>query len=242
MAADGRLVCGSGDHHDSLPKTESCSLNPEVCELESLHFNGDKLLWSNDLESLKNFVVNVLKLQGKWLTPGGNTKQFKSSNGNVIINWYNKKQQTLNFQGRDGPALRDNLVELVRKKPGTSVDLQGPELLVSTEQTMQPCLAVEANGCHRNSGILIDDESPPNCTQERPNSETSADIEGLKLDLLILQKKVEENTRLLSIINTKYQDENASCTELLDYKKRCETLLSSVSKKDLQSKSWKKNV
>ena len=232
MAADGRLVCGSGDHHDSLSKTDSCSLNPEVCELESLHFNGDKLLWSNDLESLKNFVVNVLKLQGKWLTPGGNTKQFKSSNGNVIINWYNKKQQTLNFQGRDGPALRDNLVELVRKKPGTSVDLQGPELLVSTEQTMQPCLAVEANSCHRNSGILINDESPPNCTEERPNPETSADIEGLKLDLLILQKKVEENTRLLSIINTKYQDENASCTELLDYKKRCETLLSSVSKKD----------
>ena len=62
MAADGRLVCGSGDHHDSLPQTESCSLNPVVCELESLHFNGDKLLWSNDLESLKNFVVNVLKL------------------------------------------------------------------------------------------------------------------------------------------------------------------------------------
>ena len=94
MAADGRLVCGSGDHHDSLPQTESCSLNPEVGELESLHFNGDKLLWSNDLESLKNFVVIVLKLQGKWLTPGGNTKQFKSSNGNVIINWYNKKQQS----------------------------------------------------------------------------------------------------------------------------------------------------
>ena len=54
------------------------------------------------------------------------------------------------------------------------------------------------------------------------------DIEGLKLYLLILQKIVEENTRL----NTKYQDENASCTELLDYKKRCETLLSSVSKKN----------
>ena len=81
--------------------------------------------------------------------------------------------------------------------------------------------------------ILIDDESPPNCTQERPNPEIVTDIEGLKLDLLILQKKkVEENTRLLSIINSKYQDENASWTELLDYKKRCETLLSPVSKKD----------
>ena len=112
------------------------------------------------------------------------------------------------------------------------MDLQGSELLVSTEQTTQPFVSEEANSCHRNSGILIDDESSPNCTHERSNPETSADIEGLKLDLLILQRNVEENTRLLSIINTKYQDENASCTELLDYKKRCETLLSSVSKKD----------
>ena len=62
MAADGRLVCSSDDDHDSLPKTaEYCLLNPEVCELEYLHFNGDKLLWSNDLHSFKNFLVNVLK-------------------------------------------------------------------------------------------------------------------------------------------------------------------------------------
>ena len=151
-------------------------------------------MWSNDLDSLKNFVVNVLKLQGKWLTPGGNTKQFKSSNGNVIINWYNKKQQTLNFQGRDGPSLKDKLVELVRKKPGTLTDLQAPEPLVSTEQTMQPSLSEEANSCHRNGEISIDDESSPNCPQQRPNSEIVTDIEGLKLDLLILQKTVEENS------------------------------------------------
>ena len=37
----------------------------------------------------------------------------------------------------------------------------------------------------------------------------------------------------MSIIKiTKYQNENASSTELLDYKERCETSLSSVSKKD----------
>ena len=59
-----------------------------------------------------------------------------------------------------------------------------------------------------------------------------ADIEGLKLDFLILQKQSEENTRLLAIINSQKQDENASCTELLHCRKRCETLLSSVSKKD----------
>ena len=197
MAADGRIVCSSDDDPDSLPKTEFCSNEPEACELEYLRRNGDKLVWLNDFDSLKNFVVNVLKLQGKWLTPGGNTKQFKSSNGNVIINWYNKKQQTLNFQGRDGPGLKDKLVELVRKKPGTLTDLQAPEPLVSTERTMQPSLSEEANSCHLNGGTSIDDESSPNCPQQRSNSEIVTDIEGFKLDLLILQKTVEENTKSL---------------------------------------------
>ena len=102
--ADGRSICSSDADAVHVLETESSSLNPESCELEYLHLNDGKLVWMNDLESLKKFVENVLKLQGKWLTPGGNTKQFKCSNCNVIINWYSKKQQTLNFQGRDGPA------------------------------------------------------------------------------------------------------------------------------------------
>ena len=53
MAADARLVCSSDDDHDSLPKTEFCSFDPEAFELEYLHFNGDKLLGSKDLDSLK---------------------------------------------------------------------------------------------------------------------------------------------------------------------------------------------
>ena len=55
--ADRRLICGSDDDHVLVSKTESCcSLNPEVYELNYLHLNGGKLLWTNDLESLKNIV------------------------------------------------------------------------------------------------------------------------------------------------------------------------------------------
>ena len=78
--ADGRSICGSDDDHVQLSKTESWSLNPEVYELNYLRVNSDKLLWTNDLEWLKNFLENVLKQQGKWQAPGGNTKHFKSSN------------------------------------------------------------------------------------------------------------------------------------------------------------------
>ena len=190
MTADGRLVCSSDDDHDSLAKTESCSLDPEACELEYLHFNGDKLLWSNDLDSLKNFVVNVLKLQGKWLMPGGNTKQFKSSNSNVIINWYSKKQQILNFQRCDGPGLRDKLVELVLTKPGTSTDMQASGPLESvSEVTSNDKPQVLAAG--EGSGL-------DNCDCKGLSREMFAEMEGVKPELVILQNQVEANTRSLS--------------------------------------------
>ena len=162
--ADGRSICSSDAGAVHVLETEFSSLNPESCELECLHLNDGKLVWMNDLDSLKKFVESVLKLQGKWLTPGGNTKQFKCSNGNVIINWHSKKK-TLNFQRRDGLALKDKLMELI-------------------------------------------------------------------LDLLILQKQVQENTKLLSMKNIQKQDGNALGVELLDYKKKCEKLLSTISKKD----------
>ena len=66
--ADGRSIWGSDDNHVLISKSESWSLNLEVYELNYLRVNGDKLVWTNDLESLKNFLENVLKQQGRWLT------------------------------------------------------------------------------------------------------------------------------------------------------------------------------
>ena len=133
----------------------------------------------NDLESLKKFVQNVLKLQGKWLTPGGNTKQFKCSNGNVIINWYSNKQQTLNFQGRDGPALKDKLIELVHKKARKTTETQDANSLSSTEQSFQPfTLLQETDNGQSDFQTSTGGESLLNGSEKRPNSEIIADIEG----------------------------------------------------------------
>ena len=55
-----------------------------------------------------------------------------------VPNCYKRKQETLSFQCRDGPSLRDKLVDLVQKKPGTTTDLQHPGFSVSTEQATQP--------------------------------------------------------------------------------------------------------
>ena len=125
-------------------------------------------------------------------------KQFKSTNKNLIINWYNKRQQTLCFQGRDGPILRDRLVKLVQNMPGMNnmLNLNTSTVAVLTEsQTM-------SKGSYTND---IQQTSPgregqESLLQERQYSVMNTDIEGLKLDLPILQKKVEENANLLSQI------------------------------------------
>ena len=56
-------------------------------------------------------------------------------------------------------------------------------------------------------------------------------MEGLKLDLLILQKKVEENANLLSA-NIQKQEELMVATEGIDYKTRYEHLLSTLRRKE----------
>ena len=73
---------------------------------------------------------------------GGNMKQFKSNNKNLIINWYSKKQHTLCFQGRDGATLKERLVQLVQNMPEMTANM--PESNTSTtavqteSQTMSP--------------------------------------------------------------------------------------------------------
>ena len=56
-------------------------------------------------------------------------------------------------------------------------------------------------------------------------------IEGLKLEILILQKKVEENSNLLSA-NIRKQEQHMIAAEGIDYKTRHDYLLSSLRKKE----------
>ena len=211
--------------------TERCLLNFDSTNLQYLQLNGDRLTWTSDLESLKKFVEKDLQQQGKWTSPGGNSKQFKSDNNNLVINWYNKKQLTLSFQGRDGPLLKDKLAELVRKKPGEKSDSLDLGLSSSIQRLTSPLKVFEAN--NNNQQPSAAEAKPKNSSQERSKPELAelvAEIEGIKLDLLILQKKVEANSSLLSI-NCQSQEENSLRAELFDYKERCEQLIMTICKK-----------
>ena len=103
---------------------------------------------------------------------------------------------------RDGPTLKDRLAQLVQNMPAemttNTSDSNTSTTAVQTEsQTMSPFTLSE----DFIRQTPADREGQESSTEERSNSMVSADIEGLKLDLLILQKKVEENANLLSANN-----------------------------------------
>ena len=80
----GRSICSSDDNLVFFPKKPSLSrltlrfTNWNIFILLAISYCG--------LRIAKEFRGK--KQEGKWLTPGGNTRQFKSSNKNAIINWH----------------------------------------------------------------------------------------------------------------------------------------------------------
>ena len=118
----GQDSSGSVDEFAWETDTELFQLALDGSDLQYIELIGERLIRTSDLESLKNFVESCLQQQGKWTSPGGNTKQFESCNNKLVITWYNKKQHTLVFQGQDGPVLKEKLVKLAQDKLETKTD------------------------------------------------------------------------------------------------------------------------
>ena len=226
---DQRKSASSGNDINSMTDNDLYKLEVAESHLQSLQLNGERLVWTSDLDTLKKFVENRLNLQGKWTSPGGNSKQFKSSSKNLIITWYNRKQLTLAFQGPDGPYFKSKLVDLVLNKKAR-LDSSVLDSSSTTEQENSPLL--EAENCYAKLRPKGAEGEAVNSSEEVVNPMIIADIEGLKFELLILQKKVESNTGLLSRLNRQSQDDLAVDAELYKYKERCDKLLSLITKKD----------
>ena len=139
------------------------------------------------------------------------------------------------FPGRDGPILRDRFVKLVQNMPGMTtnmLNLNTSTVAVQTEsQTMSPSALSKGSYTNDIQQTSPGREGQESLLQERQYSVMNTDIEGLKLDLLILQKKVEENANLLPA-NIRKQEEHMVSAEGIDYKTRHDYLLSSLRKKE----------
>ena len=85
--ADGHGLLSSSPFESSLVNMSMNSDENEalVTLISNLCADASGYFWKGNLSQLKSFVQDVLKLTGKWSSPGGETKQFKSTE--IILKW-----------------------------------------------------------------------------------------------------------------------------------------------------------
>ena len=115
VMADGPVFTSSDNSSVENTTIELFSIKHDGPELENLLLKGERLIWTSDLETLKKFVEETVQQHGKWSSPGGATKTFKSDSNRLTITWYRGKQSTLTFPGKNGPLLREQLVNLFQR-------------------------------------------------------------------------------------------------------------------------------
>ena len=150
---------------------------------------GSDFLWTSDLSDLKQFVQKVLNLRGKWSSPGGETKQFVSDE--IVIKWYGptKKKIVLVVDNKEG-SLQSRLQSLVCENLYTE-DRNFEDNIQSycergTQQTRQGVSSCQTDG------ILEE------CADDGLNGLVNSDIEGLKLEVSIVQSQLDSTNSLVT--------------------------------------------
>lgn len=124
-----------------------------------------KLSWASDFESLKSLVSDTLQVEGIWSSPGGEKKVFQGND--VKISWL-KNKKYLTLQGKERSNMTCRLLKLIDNN-------YEPERL-------------NMNATYNTDGI-----SP--CSYSCKCTELSTDMEGVKLDLTILESKMNQQTQ-----------------------------------------------
>lgn len=194
-----QATCKMADKHNQLHSSAKSSfvddihknlqLKADCTILENLCQDKQRLKWTGDLISLKNFFNEILGLHGKWTSPGGNSKRFNCSNYDFTVTWYCKKQLTLLFQGRNGECLKQKLIAYVGETKVNNQSVQSP-----CGQPSSPSLFSSDDDAVENStemvgGTIDRIKSFEKCACSCRS--LGVDVEGVKLDITILQREMK---------------------------------------------------
>ena len=87
---------------------------------------------------MENFVENIIGLVGRWKSPRGKSKQFVSSDFDLMT-WHPGKQNTLLFNGKDGELLKKLLISTLNT-PSDTLNRMPVEFIMNmnNEATTKP--------------------------------------------------------------------------------------------------------
>ncbi|CAB4040188.1 Hypothetical predicted protein [Paramuricea clavata] len=156
--------------------------------------NDGKVKWLGNLNDLKAFMSALFGDVGKWSSPGGGAKSYR--NDLISINWYIHKKALI-FHDQLGIVLKNKLTDLSVNKisdPDEYNQLNDPE--AKRRSTDHLC---SVNTCEVGIQTDIEFTQYPNQSGERCASrcnELSTEFEGLKLDLVISESKIDNKIRI----------------------------------------------
>ena len=195
-------------------------------DLVDIIYEGTRLKWCNDLDSLKAFVAEVLDLNGKWCSPGGGSKRFTSSNAELTLTWYSGKQNTLLFQGKDGHLIRDGCVKFCQTRDGVmkssckqvqalskNSELQRDLIAQNILESEPTSISRPANQVDAASQVCLDiigDNSNYMSNCRCSCGVLAGDVEGVKLDITILSNRIDS----IANANTEYSHKDKEIDRL----------------------------
>jgi hypothetical protein len=191
-------------------------------------------MWTGDLSQLKVLVKDELNVTGQWSSPGGDVNRFWGES--VSIKW-NQDNKELKILGKNKQAIEQRLdigsgnllIPQLTNVEGTDNDYGCPETRNKTSQLTNVKATDNDHGCSETLNISGNSESPESCPSinkseaseardalakvcnydcECVNRSITTELEGIKLDIAILEGKL-----LPEVIS-----QNASNTNLLKAK------------------------
>ena len=198
MAA-GHVSASSLDNLNFLVKCVDTNTIKSLKDKAHLIYEGNRIKWTQDLDSLKYFIENIVGLNGRWRSPGGKSKQFNSTNADLSITWYPGKQNSLSFQGKDGIVLKDFVVKMLEEP---NIDSPNSSAKFST-QTADPV----AEPCEKLCEIVADTKAaiePELYVSSHHTCDCNPcgnDIKNVKLDIEDLQKQISSINNVIDSTN-----------------------------------------
>ena len=194
-------------------------------------YDGKRVRWTDSFEMLKIFTKHAIQQPGNWLSPGGKYKKFTSSNSDLIFTW-NYELGTLSFKGEMGDRLKELFITVCTMGKSLPADRSGfapvalnndNPLIVSRTKTKAARVFTDNDSARSSNHVSSVQKSKCDCQCGL----LVAELEGVKLDLVILQKSVD--TKIISAQKT-HDDEVAQLRYIYaKERERCELLESDIS-------------
>ena len=194
-------------------------------------YDGKRVRWTDSFEMLKIFTKYAIEQPGNWLSPGGKYKKFTSSNSDFIFTW-NYELGTLSFKCEMGDRLKELFITVCTTRKSLPADRSGFEpvalnndkpLSVSRTKTKAARVSTDNDSARSSNHVSSVQKSKCDCQCGL----LAAELEGVKLDLVILQKNVD--TRITSAQKT-HDDKVTQLRHIYaKERERCELLESDIS-------------